>query len=387
MNETTIKKRIDSIDMLRGLVILIMLVDHAREKFYLHKNVADPMNIDSTDPDLFFTRLLAHFCAPIFVFLTGLSAWLYAHPANKAPRSAQSFLLKRGLFLILIEITLVNFSWFAAYTTLYLQVIWAIGVSMIALAALLYLPRLWIAVIGLAIVFGHNALGFIEFAPHETGYSLWTILHDRAFLVSEGALKIRASYPVLPWIGVIAVGYAAGPLFSHNVDELTRRKTLIMGGTACLVALVLLRAFNIYGESQPWQMYDESIRSVMSFLNFTKYPPSLMFLLFTLGIGAFVLAYLETAKSKLCAMLKTFGSVPMFFYILHLYVLLITYFILSKVIGTTTVIGPNDYPYLGFPNVWLVWLAAIVLAALLYWPCKKFSQFKHSSQSAWVKYF
>ena len=212
---TNIKpNRIASIDILRGFVILLMLVDHVRERFFLHKQVLDPMDINNTEPELFFTRLSAHLCAPIFVFLTGISAWLYANPTSGIKRSAPSFLFKRGLILILLEVTLINFSWFGAYNTLYLQVIWAIGLSMIVLAGATYLPRQWIIALGLAIVIGHNLLSPIQFSPDEFGYSFWTILHDRGYLVTEALVNVKVSYPVLPWIGVIMLGYAVGPLFS-----------------------------------------------------------------------------------------------------------------------------------------------------------------------------
>jgi uncharacterized membrane protein len=151
----------------------------------------------------------AHLCAPAFVFLTGMSAWLYSHPASGQPRSATGFLFKRGLFLVVLELTLINFSWFGTYTTLYLQVIWAIGLSMIALSLLVRLPFWLIATTGAVIVVGHNLLTPITFQPGETGYTLWTILHDRGYLIADGPLKVKVSYPVLPWIGVILLGYTA----------------------------------------------------------------------------------------------------------------------------------------------------------------------------------
>jgi uncharacterized membrane protein len=203
------KSRISSIDVMRGLVIVLMLVDHVREKLYLHVQVSDPMDVANTSPDLFFTRMSAHLCAPAFVFLTGMSAWLYSHPASGQPRSATGFLFKRGLFLVVLELTLINFSWFGTYTTLYLQVIWAIGLSMIALSLLVRLPFWLIATTGAVIVVGHNLLTPITFQPGETGYTLWTILHDRGYLIADGPLKVKVSYPVLPWIGVILLGYTA----------------------------------------------------------------------------------------------------------------------------------------------------------------------------------
>ena len=180
------RPRISSIDSMRGLVMLFMLIDHVRERIYLHMQVADPMDIESTSIDLFFTRILAHLCAPVFVFLTGLSAWLYSHQSSGEVRSSSNFLFKRGIFLIAMEVTLINFSWMGEYHTLWLQVMWAIGISMIVLAFMVKLPMWLIAAVGFIIVFGHNLLTPINFEPGETGFYLWTILHDRAYLISDG---------------------------------------------------------------------------------------------------------------------------------------------------------------------------------------------------------
>ncbi len=387
MNTTVSKPRIASIDILRGMVILLMLVDHVRERFYLHKQVLDPMDIESTDVELFFTRMTAHLCAPIFVFLTGMSAWLYANPANGKKRNVQEFLLKRGLILIILEMTLINFSWFAAYNTLYLQVIWAIGLSMIALALVAHIPKVWLASLGLLIVFGHNLLSPIQFSANEFGYSLWTILHDRGYLVTEGIVKVKVSYPVLAWVGVIMLGYVAGPLFSQAVDSLKRKKILFIAGTSFLALLLLLRGFNLYGETLDWQVQTNTVMTIMDFLNYTKYPPSLNFLLFALGIGALALAWLETAKSTWLDRINVLGSAPMFFYILHLYALLVCYAIAIYFFGPNISYGAQQLDYFAFSDVWQVWLFSAFLVAVLYWPCKKFGQFKRNTTMAWVKYF
>ncbi|XQW84537.1 DUF1624 domain-containing protein [Thalassotalea piscium] len=379
-NNTQTKVRLASIDILRGLVMLLMLVDHVRERFYYHHNVSDPMEISTTSTELFFTRISAHFCAPVFVFLTGLSAWLYAHPVNKPQRSAQTFLLKRGLFIIFIEITLINFSWFGNYNALYLQVIWAIGLSMITLAFITKLPRWLIGLLGLTIVFGHNALAFISFQPHETGYTLWTILHDRGFIYVNDTFKIKASYPVLPWIGVILLGYLIAPIFSRSTPTKDRKKILTTIGISCIAILLVLRGFNLYGETLPWLTSDDWLTSVKSFINYTKYPPSLDFLLFTLSISLLVLAALENVNNKFTKVIERFGSAPMFFYIIHLYVLLVSYRVLVNIFGATK----GDY--WGVNNVWQVWAIAFLLALLLYWPTKIFSQFKQKTNLTWAKY-
>lgn len=379
--------RIASIDILRGFVILLMLVDHVRERFYLHKQVLDPMDINNTEPALFFTRLSAHLCAPIFVFLTGVSAWLYANPSSGLKRSAPSFLFKRGFILILLEVTLINFSWFGAYHTLYLQVIWAIGLSMIVLAGAVYLPRQWIIAIGLTIVIGHNLLSPIQFSAGECGYSVWTVLHDRGFLISEAWVNVKVSYPVLPWIGVIMLGYAVGPLFSSNVSSVKRKSILIKAGFSLIALLLILRGFNIYGETLEWTNQVTVLMTIMAFLNYTKYPPSLDFLLFSISIGALTLAWLETAKAGWLNKVNILGSAPMFFYILHLYTLLFCYLIAYQIWGPNTFYGDAQQGYLAFDHIGQVWLFSAGLIFVLYWPSKKFSQFKRATHMRWVKYF
>lgn len=392
------RTRINSIDMMRGAVMLIMLLDHVRERFFFHMQVSDPMDLSSTSWGLFVSRFAAHFCAPVFVFLTGVSAWLYANRSHGEPRSARMFLIKRGLFLIALEILVINFSnlsWMVSYYTLWLQVIWVIGLSMLALAALINLPRPWMALLGFAIVFGHNLLTPIGFQPNEWAYGLWTILHDRGYLVSEGALRVKVSYPVLPWIGVILLGYVAGPLFSNkpngsHLDASARQQKLLFLGISCWVLFAVLRGFNLYGETLPWQSGAHLGETLMSVFNLTKYPPSLSFLLVTLGgmffcLVAFERYFASSGKvggrlARVGHGLSVFGSVPMFFYILHLYVLLLLY-TLAKFI-----FGANHGEYFGVSNIGWVWFIAGVLAIALYYPVKRFSEYKKHSTQAWIKY-
>ena len=392
------RSRINSIDMMRGAVMLIMLLDHARERFFFHMQVSDPMDLSSTSWGLFLSRFAAHFCAPVFVFLTGVSAWLYANRSHGEPRSARMFLIKRGLFLIALEILVINFSnlsWMVSYYTLWLQVIWVIGLSMLALAALIKLPRPWMAVLGLAIVFGHNLLTPIGFQPNEWAYSLWTILHDRGYLISEGALRVKVSYPVLPWIGVILLGYVAGPIFSQKsngnpLEASQRQQILLKLGISCWVLFAVLRGFNLYGETLPWQAGSNFGETLMSVVNLTKYPPSLSFLLVTLGGMFFFLVAFERhfasdgkadgSLARVGHWLSVFGSVPMFFYILHLYVLLLLYTLAKFTFGA------NHGEFYGVNSIGWVWLIAALLAVVLYYPVKRFSQYKKNSTQAWIKY-
>jgi uncharacterized membrane protein len=377
----TPRVRLTSIDVMRGLVMLFMLVDHVREKIYLHLQVTDPMTIATTTPDLFFTRMSAHICAPVFVFLTGLSAWLYANPPSGQPRSPRSFLIQRGLLLVFLEITVINFSWSGTYTTLWLQVIWAIGICMIVLGLASSLPRWLLGAVGFLIVFGHNLLSPISFQPGELGYSLWTILHDRAVLVAGEPLTIKVTYPVLPWIGVILLGYVAGPIYSRAVASGQRVRYLIALGAGCLLLLLVLRGFNIYGETLPWVHGETFTQTLMSWLNFTKYPPSLDFLLLTLGLAFLLLAWFDGMENGATRVLVVFGSAPMFFYILHLYVLLILYRI------TLAIFGPTHGELFGVDDFYWVWVVSPLLAFALYFPTRAFARFKRTSKQAWVRYF
>ncbi|MEZ9234234.1 DUF1624 domain-containing protein [Shewanella sp. 10N.286.52.A9] len=381
VSQSVLKKRIDSIDIMRGIVMLIMLLDHVRERFFFHEQVTDPMTLDSTSTGLFISRFAAHFCAPTFVFLTGVSAWLYSHPQFGPERSARSFLIKRGLFIIALECTVITFQWMGNYEMIWLQVMWAIGISMLALALLIGLPRVWLGVIGLVIVFGHNMLTPIQFSPGEWGYTLWAILHDRGNILPNDFIGIRASYPVLPWIGVILLGYVMAPIYSASFEDKQRHKILIQLGLSCFVIFAILRGFNIYGETLDWQQGDSILMTLKSVFNLTKYPPSLAFLLVTIGGTLFCLRALEKVNPRYGKVLSTFGSAPMFFYIVHLYLLLAMYRF------AVNVIGPNYGDLYGFTDISWVWITTVILAVLLYFPTKWFSQYKHQSKQGWIKYF
>ncbi|CAM3213876.1 DUF1624 domain-containing protein [Corallococcus soli] len=373
--------RIVAIDALRGFVMLLMLVDHAREFFYMHAQVSDPVNLATTPPGLFFTRLAAHLCAPVFVALTGLSAWLYGQRRG-GKRAASAFLLKRGAFLVLLELTLVNFAWTfsLAPSTYFLQVIWAIGWSMIALAGLLWLPKPALLAVGFAIVFGHNLLDPISFAPGEPGSALWAIFHDRGFIELPWDARARTSYPLAPWIGVIALGHVIGPWFSSAVDVGTRRRRLCFLGASALTLFMALRLLNGYGEPVPWVVGATPLKTVISFLNLTKYPPSLDFLLLTLGVGALLLALLERMPARGLALLTTFGAAPLFFYLAHLYLL----HGLNSV--ALLAFGPNQGAFFSVPDIAALWGLAAVLLLPLGFACRWFVNLKARTNSAWMSY-
>jgi uncharacterized membrane protein len=380
---TLLTQRLQSIDALRGLVILFMLLDHVRETFFLHRQVSDPMAIDVTEPSLFYSRTLAHLCAPVFVLLTGLSAWLYGEK-YQGRSDVSAFLFKRGLVLVVLEFTLVNFAWTFQLppSVIYLQVIWAIGVSMIALSLLVWLPRAALLALGAVIVAGHNLLDGLHFGVESAMHVPWAILHDRGWLEYSENLRLRTSYPVLPWIGVIAIGYGLGPWFARGSEAGQRQQRLLLAGASALLGFFALRMLNGYGEA-PWSSYPTLTQTLMSFFNITKYPPSLLFLALTLGCGLLLLRTFERAgQARWISALAVFGAAPMFFYLLHLYVLKLLY------LACVALFGRNHGDYFGFDGIASVWLSALLLATLLYLPVRAFARLKARRRDiTWLKYF
>lgn len=363
--------------------MLFMLLDHVRETFLLHRQVSDPMDITVTEPALFVSRTLAHLCAPVFVLLTGLSAYLFGEKyAGKSDVSG--FLFKRGLFLLVLEFTLVNFAWTFQLppTVIYLQVIWAIGLSMIALSALVWLPRQVLLGLSLLIIVGHNLLDPLCFPEGTALHVPWAILHDRGWIELSDTLRLRTSYPVLPWIGVIGLGYAIGPWFARSATPAARQRKLLGWASLGLIGFVALRLLNGYGE-RPWAAGETPLHTLMSFFNITKYPPSLLFLALTLSLGLLLLLTFERLqKHKTIGPLTVLGSAPMFFYLLHLYALKGLYVL------AVALFGLNQGDYFGFDGIWAIWLTAGVLAVALYPAVRRFATLKAQRRDiAWLKYF
>lgn len=373
-----------SIDALRGLVMLFMLLDHVRETFYLHLQVPDPMVVADTQPGLFFPRMLAHLCAPVFVLLTGLGAYLYAtrHAEAGQARVASGFLWRRGLFLVLLEVTVVNFAWTFQFppVKVFLQVIWVIGLSMLALSILVWLPRKALLLLGLMLVAGHNLLDSLHFPAGHVMHIPWAILHDRGWLELAG-VQLRTSYPLLPWIGVIALGYGIGPWFSKACDMDQRRRYLLIAGVSCLLSFVLLRTLNMYGDA-PWLIGANTMQTLMSWLNVTKYPPSLLFILLTLGAGLLLLYTFENvAGDNWLRPLATLGAAPMFFYVLHLYVLKLMY------LTAVAIWGVNQGQVFGLNSLLWLWGISVLLAVALYPIVRWFAALKQRRRDiTWLKY-
>ncbi len=317
--------RVAAVDILRGLAMVMMVLDHTRDFAHADSLLFDPTDLEQADAPMFLTRWITHFVAPIFVLLAGASARLQVL-AGRSRGEIARFLVIRGLWLIVLELTVVRVGiWFNADPAFLgmFQVIWVLGVSMVVLAGLVFLPDLAIAGVGLAVIAGHNLLDRFEAAPDEQ--LLWAILHqrDNIAVFSETGPDLFVLYPLIPWIGVIAVGYVLGRLYGWDGS---RRRRLLLGlGVATTLAWVALRALNDYGDPRPWQTYPDTLTTVLSFLNAEKYPPSLDFLAMTLGPALLLLAALDRAGSSgslraPARWLAVLGGVPLFFYLLQWYV-------------------------------------------------------------------
>lgn len=316
----TRRARIESIDLLRGVVILLMALDHVRMYLGYGTWWAEPTNLDTTTPLLFFTRWITHFCAPVFLFLAGTSAYLYG-ARQPSTRPLSRYLLKRGLWLIFLELVIVNLGWtFDITFGLHLvQVIWAIGASMVVLAGLVYLPKWMILAFGLALVVGHNMLDPIRMDGTTVAALTWYILHQNVLVTFGPNAAVYFHYPLIPLVGLMALGYVFGTLYRPEFGAERRRRWLLWAGTAAILLFLVLRGLNLYGDPNPWNPQPTAVYSILSFVNTTKYPASLHFLLMTIGPALVFLALTERVKSRIAGIVLTYGRVSLFFYLVHIY--------------------------------------------------------------------
>jgi uncharacterized membrane protein len=416
------RARIDSIDLLRGIVMVIMMLDHTRD--FVHRDVLmgfDPTDLSRTNVMLFFTRWVTHFCAPVFVFLAGMGTYLQ-FARGKSKKDISRFLVTRGLWLIVLEFTVVRFAVFFHLDYRFFgpaQVIWVLGVSMIVLAALIYLPLRIVAAFGVGIIFLHNLLDRFHVegwhgpnSPVPSALAkLWIVLHQplEAFPVDGfPSPVVFVVYPVIPWVGVMAAGYAFGSLY--QMDAQRRRQLLIIMGATATALFIVLRLINLYGDPRLWANQSTPMFTLLSFLNTTKYPPSLLFLLMTLGPAILSLAWFETRRasirsetvsekspehsmfSRLRNAVVTFGRVPLFFYILQWFMAHIISVLLHWAGGKPVawmfnsemmLTGPP--PGVGF-SLAVVYAAWIVGVLLLYPLCKWFAGVKARRKDWWLSY-
>jgi uncharacterized membrane protein len=373
--------RVASIDILRGLAMVLMALDHVRD-FFTDAHF-DPLDLTQTAVPLFLTRWITHFCAPTFVLLAGVSAYLTGRRCSRAELSR--FLLTRGLWLVVLEVTLMSLVWTfnVRYDHgLFLQVIWALGVSMIVLAALVYLPVGEIAAYSLLIIFGHNLLDGVDPQTFGSWAPLWSLLH-----VSGPIPHAFVAYPLVPWIAVMSLGYCVGSLFDLERERRTHWFTCL--GVASLTLFVLLRTTNIYGDPADWSLQSTTVRTLLSFIDVQKYPPSLQYLLLTLGAAFLLLAALESTRGKFSEVLRTFGRVPLFFYVLHIALAHLAAGIIALAMGFGAALLSDDFMQVpqqwgfGLPVVYLAWLLVVTT---LYPACRWFAAVKRRRDDWWLSY-
>jgi len=365
----TQSNRIQSIDLLRGLVMVLMAIDHSRTFLHIEYPKFNAEDLTQTYPLLFFTRWITHFCAPVFIFLTGTSVYLMLQK-RKSKKEISFFLITRGLWLIILELTFFRFCWNPDFLNPFVEllVIWAIGASMIFMALLIHLSYKTILLFGIIILIFHNLLPNISI---DTLF--WGMLYKGGIYPLIGNVKIFFLYPLIPYFGLIALGYSLGIFYQNDFSKNQRRIILIWMGTSAIILFLLLRFFNIYGDPKPWQSQKDFIYSLMAFLKTTKYPVSLLYALMTLSPALLLLAFIETVKNKVTDFFATIGSVPMFYYMLHLPAFLVI-----------TLLSGGLYKY----NLLMVyvWFAMVVL--ILYLLCRKYSEYKFSHpEKWWLSYF
>jgi len=392
------RDRLDSVDLLRGLVMVIMALDHVRD--FVSDAHFDPADVAKTTPALFFTRWITHYCAPTFVFLAGTGAFI-SMSRVKPKKDLASFLLTRGAWLVFLEATVVKFGWSYALSPFFgLQVIWVLGWCMILMAGIIFLPRPAIAAFGIAIIVFHNLLDGIHASSFGAAAPLWNFLHEFGF-IKVGPLQLILVYPLIPWLGVMAAGYAFGEFLV--VDPTRRVRRLFLLGGAITIAFVILRFAALYGDPHPWHPLETPAKTIMFFFACEKYPPSLLYLLMTLGpgimaLGAFELALAPKATSPgpvrgaIARPFIVFGRVPMFYYLLHLHVIhvmtiALAFFLYGKVIPQV-LDGPFAEPFpdsygVRLPGVYAMWILAILL---LYPACKWFAGVKERRRDPWLSY-
>ncbi|HEX8529482.1 MAG TPA: heparan-alpha-glucosaminide N-acetyltransferase domain-containing protein [Cytophagales bacterium] len=377
--------RVEAIDVVRGLVMAVMALDHVRD--FWSPTPYRPEDLTQASALLFFTRWVTHFCAPAFVFLSGVSAFLYGQRQGSR-RQLSRFLLTRGLWLVALEIVVINFLMQFAYNLLLLQVIWVIGWSMVALAALVWLPRWTLAGLAAVIVAGQHLLPVAE--PVTAGNLVGSLLYHSPFFFPLAPLPpLLVAYTPLAWLGVMVAGYAAGPWFTLPAGS--RNRVLLGTGLLLLVTFGVVRALNGYGDPAPWAVQPRgTLYTILSFLNVTKYPPSLLFLCLTLGVACLLLVAVDGLRNPVTRWLRTFGEVPFFYFLLHLLLIhaaarlwsLLAFGRSVNFSFTPQAEWPAGYhPDLG--RAYLVW--GLVLVAL-YFPCRWYGRYRKKHAHWWLSY-
>jgi uncharacterized membrane protein len=355
------------------------------------------LNLQTTTPLLFFTRWVTHFCAPVFVFLSGTS--IYLQSLRKTKKELAGFLIKRGLWLILIEITIISFAWSfnPHYNFIFFQVIWAIGISMVILGLLIRLPFNLILALGMIIVFGHNLLDIPESAADFKPSFWWDLLHSSRFTVYPYAKNhvLLIAYPFLPWTGLMMLGYCTGIWFSPKFTAEQRRKILAFTGLGLILLFIVVRFINVYGDPVAWSTQKNGLFTFFSFINVHKYPPSLLYMCITIGPALLFLSFIERVQNKFTNMMRTYGRVAFFYYVLHLYLVHLLSAIAFLIRGHSLQEADNTANFFPFyflaagegynlAVVYGVW-AFVVIA--LYPLCKWYDNYKtNHKEKRWLSY-
>ena len=383
-------KRIYSIDFMRGFVMIIMAIDHVRDMMHVHSITQSPTNLETTTPALFFTRWITYLCAPVFVFLAGTSAYLSFKKNNDLSKT-RKYLLTRGIYLVLLEFTIVNFGLFfdLNFHNFIFEVIAAIGFGFIILSFILKASLKTIAIFGLAIIFCHDLFSFI---PPGTGIlykCIAPLFNLTVYPLSR--LVIIIAYPPIPWVGIMLAGFASGKFFELPVAE-RKRLFLRISGIA-LAFFLIVRFINIYGDPVVWSSQKNAIYSFLSFMNITKYPPSLLFTLVTLGIMFFILSFAEGIKGRVVNVVSVYGKVPLFYFVLHFYIIHLLLIVLMYVQGfhwsqmdfASGSFGRPKGMQSGLP-LWMIYVVWISVVSILYKPCVWFAHYKATHRQWWLKY-
>jgi uncharacterized membrane protein len=384
--------RIESVDLLRGLVMAIMALDHVRD-FFSDRLFMDPVDLKTTTVGIFLTRWITHYCAPTFIFLAGTSAFL-SRTRGKSKADLSWFLFTRGIWLAIFEVTINRALWMFNYDFVHhgAGVFWAIGWSMIVLAVLVWLPTAFVAIFGILMISLHNLLDGLNHTKVGLPQVIWTILHSPGDAPVFDEFTFGTGYCVVPWAGVMAAGYGFGAVF--QLDRRARRLALFAIGSALIGAFVVIRWINVYGDPRPWSEQPEKVFTVLSFLNCTKYPPSLLYLLMTLGPAILALGLFDRPLGIWTKPIITFGRVPLFYYVLHIPLIHGGAVLLDYIrFGWSPQWGhgpwevrPGEVPEsygVGLPAVYLIW---VIVLLILYWPCRWFAEVKRRNRSVWLSY-
>jgi uncharacterized membrane protein len=385
-----LKNRITAIDFLRGTIMIIMALDHVRDYLYAGSFIHDPLDLIQTNGVVFFTRWVTHFCAPVFLLLAGTSAFLMGQKKTKKELSV--FLVKRGLWLIFLEMFVVNLGWNfnITFPMFFFITIWALGVSMIILAAFIHLPTKAILGICITIIAGHNLLDGIHISGDSLPAFGWALLHDQRFFTWHNEVFL-VGYAIIPLAAIMPLGYCLGNWYATGYDTNKRQKNLLLTGGLCIAAFAMLRYTNLYGDPVKWSEQKNAFFTFLSFINVNKYPPSLLYLLITLGAALVFLSLTERLKGTVVNVISVYGRVPMFYYIIHIYIIHTIAIIASALtagqdwtvwILTKPIWFTKDLKGYGFslPVAYLIWLGIVIA---LYPLCKRYDAYKQAHKDKW----